>query len=218
MSNDNTSCKISKEGSERSGGSLRDARRLFTRQRICEAARELFVEQGYAATTMEQIAAKTGAQRATIYNHYRDKNDILAAIAEDYLTRLIELIAELPGPVPSYAQIEVWVKKVVAFTLDQKMPTVLLMSLGDSIDVPELIDIVGEREIEAFARRLPAFARAVNAGPERGLARARAAAVLRQLGWACLHAMQPQRVGSADDTLAVAVELFERFVTGPDGA
>jgi AcrR family transcriptional regulator len=212
MSNNNTSRKISTGSAERTNASLRDARRLFTRQRICDAARTLFGEQGYAATTMEQIAAKTGAQRATIYNHFRDKNDILAAIAEDYLSRLIELIEELPGPVPSRTQIEEWVRKVVAFTLDQKMPTVLLMNLNDSIDVPETIEIVGDREIEAFARRLPAFARAVHAGPGQGLARARATAVLRQLGWACLHAMQPQRAGSADDTLAVAVELFERFV------
>ena len=42
-----------------------------------EAAGELFLEQGYAATTIEQIAQRAGVSRNTFFNYFAAKSDLL---------------------------------------------------------------------------------------------------------------------------------------------
>lgn len=196
--------------------SLRDAQKSLTRARICDAAREVFNEYGYAVVTLEQIAQAAGTRRSTVYNHFRNKDDILGAIAEDYGAGLIALVAELPGPRPSRAEIDRWIKQVVDYTVTEKVPTVLLMRLGDQIAVPQPLEMLGKKLIRAMADRLPAFRRAVEPGPHQGLALARAIAAVHQLGWACLHQIrhgtQNDNTGLAADMLTVAAEFFERLV------
>ncbi len=50
------------------------------REQILEAARACFAEHGYAATTIEQIAARSGASNGSIYHHFGAKDGILAAL------------------------------------------------------------------------------------------------------------------------------------------
>lgn len=47
------------------------------RDQICEAALELFLRQGFAATTIRDICAKSGVNQASIYDYIANKNDIL---------------------------------------------------------------------------------------------------------------------------------------------
>lgn len=42
-----------------------------------EAASELFLEQGYHATTIDQIAKRAGVSRATFFNYFASKSDVL---------------------------------------------------------------------------------------------------------------------------------------------
>jgi AcrR family transcriptional regulator len=58
---------------------------LATRARIAAAARRLFGEQGYAATTIEEIAAEAGVAVSTVYAIFRNKRSILAAVCEAWL-------------------------------------------------------------------------------------------------------------------------------------
>jgi AcrR family transcriptional regulator len=54
-----------------------------TRLQIEEAALELFMEQGYHATSMRQIAERAGLALGGIYNHFASKEEIFAAIIID---------------------------------------------------------------------------------------------------------------------------------------
>src|SRR5687768_6915669 len=54
-----------------------------TRLAIEEAAFELFMGQGYHATSMRQIADKADLALGGIYNHFSSKEDIFAAILID---------------------------------------------------------------------------------------------------------------------------------------
>jgi AcrR family transcriptional regulator len=54
-----------------------------TRQAIEEAAFELFMEQGYHATSMRQIKEKAGIALGGIYNHFSNKEEIFTAILMD---------------------------------------------------------------------------------------------------------------------------------------
>ncbi|MFH1523705.1 MAG: TetR/AcrR family transcriptional regulator [Chloroflexota bacterium] len=51
-----------------------------THQAIIEAAYELFLQQGYAATSMRQIAEKAGLALGGIYNHFAGKEAIFSEL------------------------------------------------------------------------------------------------------------------------------------------
>lgn len=62
--------------------SHRQRQALATQQVILEAARTLFLEQGYGTTTIESISEKAAVAVSTVYSIYKNKRGILAAIRE----------------------------------------------------------------------------------------------------------------------------------------
>jgi AcrR family transcriptional regulator len=56
------------------------------RTKIIEASRKLFARRGFSETSMGDIARAAQVARATVYNNFDDKQDILAAIISDYMT------------------------------------------------------------------------------------------------------------------------------------
>lgn len=190
---------------------MKVARREFTRARICAAAKEVFFLKGYTATTLEDIAQAAGSQRSTLYNHFKDKNEVLAAIADDYLAKVVEVIQRLPSPKPSRAQIDAWIQDFANFVAEQRTPTVLIVHSSAMHEIPPAVLDFGDKLIEAFARHVPAFAATLGDAPEARLALARARAALRELGWAlCAHVEDNDNL--APEMLTVAAELFEEFI------
>jgi AcrR family transcriptional regulator len=59
-----------------------------SRQMLQEAASELFLEQTYARTTIEQIAHRAGVSRNTFFNYFQTKSDLLWVEIDDSLSRL----------------------------------------------------------------------------------------------------------------------------------
>ena len=89
------------DGSEvqRRGG-LREAQRRFTRQHILDAARGVFIERGFMATSVEDIIERAGTSRRTFYAHFRSKTEVLVEIGralvpeiQDTYRRLDEALA-----------------------------------------------------------------------------------------------------------------------------
>jgi AcrR family transcriptional regulator len=52
--------------------------------RIEEAAKQLFIKQGFHATSMRDIAARNGASLGNLYNYYSTKEEILESIISKY--------------------------------------------------------------------------------------------------------------------------------------
>lgn len=52
------------------------------RQQILDAAIYLFTEQGFAATSMEQIAKNADVSKQTVYSHFGNKDDLFSASIE----------------------------------------------------------------------------------------------------------------------------------------
>ncbi|MCA9877381.1 MAG: TetR/AcrR family transcriptional regulator [Thermomicrobiales bacterium] len=50
------------------------------RERVVRKARELFLAQGYAAVSMQQIADAVGVNKATLYHYFRDKQALFIAV------------------------------------------------------------------------------------------------------------------------------------------
>jgi AcrR family transcriptional regulator len=72
-----------------------------TRERITAAVRELLAEGTFHTSTVEQVADRAGVSRATLYQHFRSRLDLVDAICEtfDANPALLELrqIVELPN-------------------------------------------------------------------------------------------------------------------------
>ncbi len=56
---------------------LRERKKAETRRRIQQTALELFLAQGYDATTVEEIAAAAGVSHMTFYRHFRTKEAVV---------------------------------------------------------------------------------------------------------------------------------------------
>ncbi|MEI5908275.1 TetR/AcrR family transcriptional regulator [Bacillus spongiae] len=58
-------------------------------RRIIEAAVEMFAENGYAATSTNQIAKRAGVAEGTIFRHYQTKKDLLLNIVSPMMAKII---------------------------------------------------------------------------------------------------------------------------------
>lgn len=58
-----------------------------TKQKILEAALELFSVQGYEATSISQLAEAVGIRKASLYSHFENKQAILDALIQTTLER-----------------------------------------------------------------------------------------------------------------------------------
>ncbi len=58
-------------------------KREDVRKQILDAAKGLFVDKGFEATSIRKIASKVGCSPTTIYLYYKDKNDIVYALHKE---------------------------------------------------------------------------------------------------------------------------------------
>ena len=61
-----------------------------TKPKISAIALNLFSEQGFAAVSMRQIAAKAGLQAGALYNYFPDKQTILSELLINHMENLLE--------------------------------------------------------------------------------------------------------------------------------
>lgn len=65
---------------------------IAPRERILSTAAELFFQQGYRATGINEVIEKSGVAKATFYNHFPTKDDLCLAYLEDRNTSEYEAI------------------------------------------------------------------------------------------------------------------------------
>jgi AcrR family transcriptional regulator len=70
-----------------------------TRQAVLQAAYELFLEKGYAATSVREIAKRAGLALGGIYNHFENKEAIFSELIIDRhpFHQIIPLLQAAPG-------------------------------------------------------------------------------------------------------------------------
>lgn len=104
----------------------RQAQAAATRDRIAEAARRLFADAGYGATSMETIAAEAGVAVRTVYSAFGAKREILSLICEQWLERArareraAEVLAE-PDPARRLRGAAGWLRALYSAGFDVVM-------------------------------------------------------------------------------------------------
>lgn len=79
---------------------LRDRNRARARAEIVAAAHRLFLTQGYAETSVEEVAEAAGVAPRTVFRHFPRKDDLVFHRHAEQVGRFAALLAETPGDVP----------------------------------------------------------------------------------------------------------------------
>lgn len=123
-------------------------RGLHTRERIIQCAAEVFLQNGFHATSIDMIATATGASRATIYQYFADKEEIFGELARDSARAAIQH-AESLGPLgptaEGLANLERWMHgwadiydaHAAVFAEYPGIGTVMGLAVVDAQSVPE---------------------------------------------------------------------------------
>ena len=82
---------------------------LQMRENICRTFAEMFAEEG--DVSMEHLAERSGIAKGTIYNYFRDKKELTAAVMEIRRKAMIELMErEIDHSLPAPRQLELFVR------------------------------------------------------------------------------------------------------------
>jgi TetR/AcrR family transcriptional regulator, cholesterol catabolism regulator len=68
-------------------------RRQAVRDQLLRTAADLFRERGYRATTVDDIAARLGMSKASLYTYFRAKDEMLAAISRETIAAFTRELA-----------------------------------------------------------------------------------------------------------------------------
>lgn len=112
-------------------------------------AADLFAARGFAATSLDDIAAAAGYSKAAVLYHFGSKDDLLVAVIENHLDQVGELISRLETEPDSSTRVDDAIDVIASFALERR-PT-LPLALSPAQDVasamarhPALLDRFGE--------------------------------------------------------------------------
>ena len=72
--------------------SLKEKQRQEREALILQAAEEVLMERGYHETSIDEIAARVGIAKGTVYLHFPSKEDLVVAIFERDMQQLLQYI------------------------------------------------------------------------------------------------------------------------------
>ena len=74
--------------------SLRERKKELTRQAIADAAQRLFVERGFEAVTVAEVARAAGVSEGTVFNYFPTKEDLFYSGMEIFEAALVEAVRD----------------------------------------------------------------------------------------------------------------------------
>src|SRR3954452_5636415 len=161
--------------SPRQSGSGRP--RSSSRGILAEAAAELFLEQTYSGTTVDDIARRAGVSRATFFNYFGAKSDLLWLEVDEALAAFDATLAAVPGDLPPMDAVLAAVTRLADTFGPGRLP--LAVTQVDLMGTDAELQASALPRFLALVRRLQAFIAArARAGPDALLPRAAATAVV----------------------------------------
>jgi AcrR family transcriptional regulator len=163
-----------------------------TRERLISAAAALFDKGGSSAVTIRAVAHAVGVSHNTPYKHFKDRNGMLAAVAEaDFVNLTAVFLKAGANPKPEAA-----LKQAVSAFLayGRKHPARYRLLFSD-------LDIAarGGSLEQAAMQTMQAFACLVGAYQEKGRARELPSRMVTALLYATLHGLMDLELGGRTD-------------------
>jgi AcrR family transcriptional regulator len=147
----------------------RQAHKQAFRARILKNAEDLFLTKRYSSITIDEIAARAGITKRTIYKHFSSKLALYVSMFDDYLKRLSdEIIAAAQIDMPADQLVAGMWEVLFSFTRkNERFMRLYWMVDSDEFEgeIPdELLRHVQEHTINMFAASVRANARAIKEG------------------------------------------------------
>ena len=106
-----------------------------TQNAILEATKELIATTGLRKMSMIEIADVSEVSRATLYNHYRDKDSVIRSLCESEMQRLVEIAQAAPDVTSALEQISIEVSADKALAAMRRQdPDFLTLALSAQSD------------------------------------------------------------------------------------
>ncbi|WP_019120426.1 TetR/AcrR family transcriptional regulator [Brevibacillus massiliensis] len=158
----------------------RHLRSAVTRQKLLEAAKEVFLEEGFQKATISQIIKKANVGYGTAYVHFEGKEDLLSVLMEHVMEQFYE-IAEISFFPKSKAEAEQIIQKqAYAFLKMAEAERNMLQLFEQAIGVSPVISNKWKSIRERFIQRISMD---IAYSQQNGLARADVNHELVARGW-----------------------------------
>jgi AcrR family transcriptional regulator len=178
----------------------RERERQELRERILDAARTLFAEQGYDAVTMRKIAEKIEYSPTAIYFHFKDKQTLLQELCDtDFgaLAHEFQKIARITDPIDRLRQIgRAYVGFAIAYPNHYRLMFMTPSKASLNPDSSRLAK--GNPEEDAYAFLRATVSEAIAAGRMR--AELSNADLVSQMVWAGTHGVVSLHISNCDDS------------------
>jgi TetR/AcrR family transcriptional repressor of mexJK operon len=111
-------------------------------ERILASARVLFLEQGFAATSVQHIAAHAGATKRTLYVKVGDKEALFRAVIDDVLADWRHSVAAAPPSGPLQDRLETVGRQLLAAVLAPDMVQLNRVLTSEAYRFPSLVQML----------------------------------------------------------------------------
>ena len=131
----------------------RERERSETRDKILDAARELFGEHGYDGVSMRQVAERIEYSPTAIYVHFTDKEDLFHQLCQEDFARLAAEFQSTPLPADPIERIKQIGRSYIAFGMQYPNHYKLMFMTphpGGELDECDQ-KIKGNPEVDAYA-------------------------------------------------------------------
>lgn len=135
-------------------GGLRERKKARTRASLREHALRLFREQGYQATTVEQIAAAAEVSPSTFFRYFPTKEDVI--LQDDMDTLMLEAFERQPAGLSPVAAVRAATREMLA-ALSPEQWEQMREATAFTMTVPE----VRARALDEFGRAIEVMAEAM---------------------------------------------------------
>ena len=107
-------------GDARPTPSLRERARRAVQSELVEAAQRLFIEQGYEATTVDQIAAAAGMSRRSFFRYFGSKDELVLGKYDRLGEDFADCLAARPVDEPLWVSLRSVVALILSYFSDEE--------------------------------------------------------------------------------------------------
>jgi len=121
---------------------------------MIEAAKAVFMEQGYANATLDEVIRRSGGSRATLYKQFGDKDGLFAAIIAEICAEMTAPLANPPANQTPEAALLAFGRAFMAGLMAPSGLALYRVVIGEAERFPELAEAVYRSGPNAAAEQL----------------------------------------------------------------
>lgn len=177
----------------------REREKSETRDKILDAARELFITEGYEGVSMRKVAEKIEYSPTAIYVHFADKKDLFHELCNQDFGQLAEVFQSSSMPLDPVERIKQIGRTYVEFGI--RYPNHYKLMFMTSHPVAELdeqdLEVKGNPEVDAYAFLKLTVRQTIAAGRFRD--DLKDAELISQTLWAAVHGVISLSIAKCND-------------------